>query len=273
MSTSAAETLQSLEILGVSKTFTTGGSNVQALAATDLTIRPHEFVSLLGPSGCGKSTLLRIMAGLTKATSGRVSLNGRTVTGPGPDRGMVFQAYTLFPWRTVLRNITFGLEQQGRKKSESRRTADTYIDLVGLREFEHSYPSALSGGMKQRVALARALAAGPEVLLLDEPFGALDMQTRESMQDLLRSVWERTRTTVIMVTHDIDEAVLLSDRVVVMTGHPGVIQDIIPIQLPAARSSDTRLSQEFMSYRRKATLSLHGQPATEAEADAAGPVK
>ena len=264
MSTATAEALESLEIQGVSKTFTTHKSSVPALSATDLNVRPREFVSLLGPSCCGKSTLLRIIAGLTKATDGQVSINGREVTGPGPDRGMVFQAYTLFPWRSVLRNITFGLEQQGRRKPDARKVADEYIDLVGLRGFENSYPSALSGGMKQRVALARALAADPEVLLLDEPFGALDMQTRESMQDLLRKVWERTRTTVIMVTHDIDEAVLLSDRVVVMTGRPGVIQEIIPIELPVERTGQTRLSEEFMRYRRKATLALHGQPVDEA---------
>lgn len=263
MSTATTETLESLEISGVSKTFTAHRKEVQALLPTDLSVRPREFVSLLGTSGCGKSTLLRIVAGLSRPTRGTVSINGRAIDGPGPDRGMVFQAYTLFPWRTVLRNITFGLEQQSRLKSQFRsrsarlEIARKYIDLVGLSGFEDAYPSALSGGMKQRVALARALAADPEVLLLDEPFGALDMQTRESMQDLLRSVWERTHTTVIMVTHDIDEAVLLSDRVIVMAGHPGSVRKEIQIGLPSKRDAQTRLSQEFMEYRRDATVALH----------------
>jgi len=259
MTSSTLTALDNLEISGVSKTFTSRGHSVHALAPTDLSIKPREFVSLLGTSGCGKSTLLRIVAGLEKPTTGTVSVNGRLVQRPGPDRGMVFQAYTLFPWRTVLSNITFGLEQQDKKRGECIEIAQQFVDLVGLRGFENSYPAALSGGMKQRVALARALAADPEVLLLDEPFGALDMQTRETMQDLLRQIWERTHTTVIMVTHDIDEAVLLSDRVVVMSGRPGVVREIIDVGLGPVRDADTRLSEEFLTYRRQATLALHAK--------------
>lgn len=241
----------------VSKVFTPHGSVVTALSGIDLSISDGEFVSLLGTSGCGKSTLLRIIAGLETATSGSVSVDGRVVDRPGADRGMVFQAYTLFPWRTVLRNITFGMEQRGVRRRQAMAAAQEYVELVGLSGFEDVYPSSLSGGMKQRVALARALAADPQVLLLDEPFGALDMQTRESMQDLLRQVWERTHKTVVMVTHDVDEAVLLSDRIVIMVGQPGVVRQTIDVELGEQRDAETRFSPEFLEYRRSAAHALH----------------
>ena len=192
-------------------------------------MRSKEFLTLLGTSGCGKSTLLRIIGGLETASSGTISYKQQELRGAGSDRGMVFQNYTLFPWLTVLENIEFGLKQKNVPAKERREIAEKYVDLVALRGFESLYPKSLSGGMKQRVAIARALANDPDILLLDEPFGALDMQTRELMQELLLNVWQQSPKTIIMVTHDIDEAILLADRVVVMSARPGRVREIIDL--------------------------------------------
>lgn len=240
----------------LSKTFETKRGVVHALDSIDLTVHPQEFISLLGTSGCGKSTLLRIMAGLEEPTAGSVSFDGQRVRGPGRDRGMVFQSYTLFPWLSVIDNIAFGLREQGMGRKARREIAQQYTELVGLQGFEHQYTTTLSGGMQQRVALARALANEPKALLLDEPFGALDMLTRETMQELLLGIWQRAPKTVVMVTHDVDEAILLANRVVVMSARPGRIREVIDIDLGPERSSEVRLSEEFIEYKRRATALL-----------------
>lgn len=211
-------------------------SGTEALQNVSFDVEDGEFVCLLGPSGCGKTTLLRIIAGLETQTSGDITLNGVFITGPDPKRGMVFQQYSLFPWRTVIDNVTFGLEMQGIDKAESRRSVEKYIELVGLKQFKNSYPYELSGGMQQRAAIARALANEPEVLLMDEPFGALDAQTRNILQDELLRIWEQRHVTFIFVTHSVDEAVVLSDRIVVMTARPGKIKEIVEVDLPRPRS-------------------------------------
>lgn len=235
-----------------------------ALDNVDLEIAPGEFHTLVGPSGCGKSTILDLIAGLTKPTTGRVTVGGSTVTAPGPDRGVVFQQYTLLPWRTAAANVEFALEAVGGlNKAERRKRALEYLDLVGLAEFAHRYPRELSGGMKQRVAIARGLSYEPGVLLMDEPFGALDAQTRESLQEELVSIWERTGTTIVFITHDIDEAVFLGQRVSVMTGRPGRISKTYEIELD--RSGDVRSSAAFASYRHEIWTLLRDQTHATAE--------
>jgi NitT/TauT family transport system ATP-binding protein len=203
------------------------GRPVLALEDVSLEVRPREFVALLGPSGCGKSTLLYLIGGFLPTETGRIVINGGPVTGPGPDRGIVFQHFALFPWKTVRANILYGLERQGMAREEREKRAQAFIDLVGLSGFEDSYPSQLSGGMKQRTAIARTLAFDPEILLMDEPFGALDAQTRSLMQSELLSIWQRTPKTVIFVTHDVQEAVYLAERVFVMSARPGRIKAIV----------------------------------------------
>ncbi|MDF2870127.1 MAG: transporter related protein [Anaerocolumna sp.] len=210
-----------------------------ALKDFSLSVKEGEFIAVVGPSGCGKSTLLDIVAGLTKPKSGNINIGGKRVTGPALDRGFVMQGYALFPWRTVLKNVEFGLELKHIPRRLRVGIAQQYISLVGLEQFEDRYPYELSGGMKQRVAIARALAYDPEVLLMDEPFAAVDAQTRENLQDELIRIVEKTNKTVIFVTHSIDEAVLLADRVVVMTCNPGSVKEIIPINLPKPRSNAT----------------------------------
>lgn len=248
-----------LVISGVTKDFIIRNKAVNALQEINLTVKHHEFVSILGTSGCGKSTLLRIIGGLEKPTTGKVLMEGREMKGPGADRGMVFQAYTLFPWLTVSQNIEFGLKERGVAAAERQRITQKYIEVVGLKKFENAYPKALSGGMKQRVAIARALANDPEVLLLDEPFGALDMQTRGVMQELLLNVWQQSPKTIIMVTHDIDEAIFLADRVIVMTAHPGSVKEIINVDLPRPRDYMIRTSPEFMAYKKQAMQLIHDE--------------
>lgn len=248
-----------LVISGVTKDFIIRNKAVNALQEINLTVKHHEFVSILGTSGCGKSTLLRIIGGLEKPTTGKVLMEGREIKGPGADRGMVFQAYTLFPWLTVAQNIEFGLKERGVAAAERQRITQKYIEVVGLKKFENAYPKALSGGMKQRVAIARALANDPEVLLLDEPFGALDMQTRGVMQELLLNVWQQSPKTIIMVTHDIDEAIFLADRVIVMTAHPGSVKEIINVDLPRPRDFMIRTSPEFMAYKKQAMQLIHDE--------------
>ena len=218
-----------------------------ALAHVDLDVYAGEFVCLLGPSGCGKTTLLNAIAGFVEPTSGHIEVGARAVDGPGPDRGVVFQEYALFPWLTVLDNVAYGLREQGMPRAEREAIAHRYVAQVGLDGFAHRHPQELSGGMRQRVALARALAIRPRILLMDEPFGALDEQTRFLLQESLLGIWERERVTVLFVTHSIEEAVFLSDRVVVMTARPGRVKDIVSVDLPRPRD---RTSEDFNTIRR-----------------------
>lgn len=244
------KTEQELVIKGVSRTFpgVHGGKPTLALQETDLIIPKNDFVTILGPSGCGKSTLLRIVAGLDKPSTGTVTLEGQPVKGPSADRGMVFQSYTLFPWLTIRQNVGFGLREKGVPEKQAREIVDNYIDKVGLRGFENHWPKQLSGGMQQRTAIARALANDPKILLLDEPFGALDNQTRGLMQELLLGIWEREQKTVIFVTHDIEEAIFMATRVVTMTARPGKIKSITPVDIEHPRSYQVKASPEFSNF-------------------------
>ncbi|NLS03880.1 ABC transporter ATP-binding protein [Rhizobium sp. P32RR-XVIII] len=253
--------MSELVIKGVSRTFpgVRGGQPTLALQPTDLDIPRNDFVTILGPSGCGKSTLLRIIAGLDRPTTGTVTLEGREVKGPGADRGMVFQSYTLFPWLTVRDNVGFGMREKGVPEKEKKEIVDSYIDKVGLRGFENHWPKQLSGGMQQRTAIARALANNPKILLLDEPFGALDNQTRGLMQELLLGIWEREQKTVIFVTHDIEEAVFMASRVVTMTARPGRIKSITPVDLPHPRHYTVKASPEFSALRLKLTEEIRSE--------------
>jgi len=225
-----------LEIRGLYKLFYSDGKEMEALHNINLSIEENEFVCFIGPSGCGKTTLLRIIAGLEEPSSGTVTLAGDPIKGPGPERGMVFQEYSLFPWRTVLDNVAFGLELKGVPAAERQARGRQYLKMVGLERFEARYPHELSGGMKQRVAIARALVNDPRALLMDEPFGALDAQTRNIMQSELLRIWEEKRKTVVFVTHSVDEAIYLADRIVIMSARPGRIKDIIEISLPRPRN-------------------------------------
>ncbi|MFO1302686.1 MAG: ABC transporter ATP-binding protein [Burkholderiales bacterium] len=229
-----------------------GGAPTQALTPTSLEVADNDFITILGPSGCGKSTLLRIVAGLDKPTEGQVLLDGTRVAGPGADRGMVFQSYTLFPWLTVRENICFGLRERGVEPSRQDEIARHWIGKVGLAGFERHYPKMLSGGMQQRTAIARALANDPAILLLDEPFGALDNQTRSLMQELLLALWETERKTILFVTHDIEEAIFMANRVVVMSARPGRIKADIAVDLPHPRHYTIKTSPAFSAL--KATL-------------------
>ena len=232
-----------------------------ALKDIDLEVRKGEFLVLVGPSGCGKSTFLDIVAGLAHPTSGTIHIDGKKVTGPALDRGIVLQGYALFPWRTVRQNVEFGLEIKKVPKRDRAAISDNYIHLVGLDGFADRYPHELSGGMKQRVAIARALAYDPEVLLMDEPFAAVDAQTRESLQDELLRIWEATGKTILFVTHSIEEAVFLGDRVAVLTPNPGTLREIVKIDLPRPRhNSDARSSAEFGWVRRKIRELLQNAP-------------
>lgn len=247
-----------LEIKDLSKSFAkTGHETVDAFRDISLTVRDGEFVSIVGPSGCGKSTLLYIVAGFIASTRGSVTVDGTEIRGPGTDRGIVFQEYALFPWRTVLGNVTYGLERAGYSKRDRVALAMEGIKGVGLAGFEHRYPKDLSGGMKQRVAIARTLVCSPDVILMDEPYGALDSQTREEMQDQLLAIWREIGTTVIMVTHDVTEAVYLSQKVVVMTGRPGTIKAEIPVSISHDRPRDEiMVSEEFQSVRNEVWLTV-----------------
>ncbi|MBI1921003.1 MAG: ABC transporter ATP-binding protein [Geobacter sp.] len=250
-----------------------GPHDFVALQEISLEVQKGEFVALVGPSGCGKSTLLDILAGLAKPNSGAVFIDGKQVTGPALDRGIVLQGYALFPWRTVRQNVEFGLEIKKVAKGERREISTRFIDLVGLKGFEDRFPHELSGGMKQRVAIARALAYDPEVLLMDEPFAAVDAQTRETLQDELLRIWEETRKTIIFVTHSIEEAVFLADRVAVLTANPGTVREIVPIDLPRPRqNSDIRSSPEFGWTRHKIWELLQNQPPADHRAGEQRPV-
>jgi NitT/TauT family transport system ATP-binding protein len=236
-----------------------GGKPVTALDRISLDVAEEEFSVIVGPSGCGKSSLLRLVAGLIEPSAGTISLDGKIVTRPGRDRGMVFQSYTLFPWLTVQDNVEFGLKLGGMAVAERKRIAKRYIEQVGLEGFEKSYPKQLSGGMMQRVALARALANDPEILLMDEPFGALDSQTRSLMQELLLNIWEQSHKTVLFITHDIDEAILLGDRVHVMTARPGRIKEVVEIDIPRPRNVDVLTSIEFIAIKRRIMALIHDE--------------
>ena len=240
-----------LVVDGVTLRYGTGEKSVLALDTVSLNIRPNEFTVIVGPSGCGKSSLLYLVAGLQEVTSGQILVSGKAVDGPGPDRGMVFQSYTLFPWLTVRNNIEYGLKRKGIAPGERRKIVDRYVQEVGLSGFADHYPKQLSGGMMQRVAIARAMANDPVILLMDEPFGALDSQTRHTMQKLLLRVWEHEQKTVCFVTHDIDEAILLGDRVLVMTARPGKIKEEVMITIPRPRSPDIALEPEFIALKRR----------------------
>jgi ABC-type nitrate/sulfonate/bicarbonate transport system ATPase subunit len=246
---------------GVARVFpgVRGASPVRALEPTRLEVAENDFITILGPSGCGKSTLLRIVAGLDRPSAGRVLLGGREVRGPGPDRGMVFQSYTLFPWLTVRENIAFGLVEKGAASPAIRETVEAYLDKVGLRGFENHYPKQLSGGMQQRTAIARALANDPAILLLDEPFGALDNQTRALMQELLLGIWERERKTVLFVTHDIEEAIFMASRVVVMSARPGRIKAEVPVDLPHPRHYTMKTSPDFTALKARLTEEIRAE--------------
>jgi NitT/TauT family transport system ATP-binding protein len=240
-----------LEVRGVSKSFRQHGESLPVLQDFSLAVEDLEFVVLLGPSGCGKSTLLRIIDGIEDCDSGSIMLNGRDVTGTSAGgRGMVFQSFELFPWRTALGNIEFGLEVAGVGKAERREQARHYINLVGLTKFERSYPHQLSGGMQQRVGIARALAIKPDLLLMDEPYGALDVQTRDLLQIELLRIWEAERKTVVFVTHSIEEAIFLADRIVVMTPRPGRIDRIIEVPFGRPRDESIKATPEFLEMRR-----------------------
>jgi len=247
--------MSKLRVEDVSRVFpgVRGGQPTRALEPTHLTVEDNDFITILGPSGCGKSTLLRIVAGLDRPTTGRVLLDGQEVSQPGPDRGMVFQSYTLFPWLSVRENIAFGLREKGVPANEQAEIVNRFIAQVGLKGFENHFPKQLSGGMQQRTALARALANDPKILLLDEPFGALDNQTRALMQELLLGIWEADRKTVLFVTHDIDEAIFMANRVLVMTARPGRVKCDIPIDLPHPRHYTVKTTPEFAALKARLT--------------------
>jgi NitT/TauT family transport system ATP-binding protein len=238
-----------VNVRGFGLSYATADGEVQAVSNVDLYVKPGEFVSILGPSGCGKSTLLNALAGFLKPTRGSVEVDGAPVRGPGADRGMIFQHYSLFPWKTVVENVEFGLKMKGMEATTRRAAARTLLGLTGLSDFENHYPDRLSGGMKQRVGIVRALATGPRILLLDEPFGALDAQTRLIMQQILTNIWQQLRISVLFVTHDIDEAIFLSDRVYVMSAKPGRIKAIVPVTLPRPRDPEIVLDVAFARLR------------------------
>jgi NitT/TauT family transport system ATP-binding protein len=249
----------------VTRTYDVGGEVFHALGGVDLEIADQEFVTIVGPSGCGKSTMLNILAGLDEPTSGRVTVDGEPVSGPSPDRGVIFQQYALFPWLTVRKNVEFGLKIAGLGAEERRRRAEHFIDLVGLTQFADAYPKTLSGGMKQRCAIARAYAVDPQVLLMDEPFGALDALTRVTLQEQLLQTWSQEKRTVAFITHDVDEAVFLANRVIVMAARPGRIHEIVPVDLPYPRTEEVRLSPEFAEIRNRVWHAVyHQQPAQAA---------
>ena len=252
--------MSSVSIQAVSRTFEGHkGQRTQALLPVDFEVRDNDFVTILGPSGCGKSTLLRIVAGLDHATSGRVLLDGVPVEGPGADRGMVFQSYTLFPWLTIEQNIRFGLRERGMPEAQQKERAAYFIAKVGLRGFEQHFPKQLSGGMQQRTAIARALANDPKILLMDEPFGALDNQTRVLMQELLLGIWESERKTVLFVTHDIDEAIFMANRVAVFSARPGRIKTELAVDLPHPRHYTINTSPEFMDLKARLTEEIRAE--------------
>ena len=248
-----------LSVRDLDKTFpTSDGPNV-VFDNVSLDVHRREFISVIGPSGCGKSTLVRIIAGLDEASGGEVLLDGQPVCGPGPDRGMVFQSYTLFPWLTVKRNIMFGPLVRNKSAAIAERDARAWLKMVGLSKFENSYPHELSGGMKQRVAIARALANQPRILVMDEPFGALDAQTRCKMQSYLLQIWRQVDVTILFITHDLEEAIYLSDRILVLGTNPGGVRELIENAVPRPRSAEQFLSPEFLALKARLDELIHAQ--------------
>jgi len=259
--------MATIELRRLSKVFKAGfrgERDVHALSSVSFTVRHGELTCLVGPSGCGKTTILRIIAGLEQPTSGVVLLDGKSIIAPSRDCGMVFQEFALLPWRTVLENIELGPEIQGVARETRRKVADHYLQLVGLRGFENKYPRELSGGMKQRVAIARSLANDPKVLLMDEPFGSLDAQTRNIMQEELLDIWSKTGKTIVFVTHSVDEAVYLADRVVLLTARPASVREIFEVRLPRPRD---RLHYEFMNMRAEILTALREEVKQEKQVD------
>jgi NitT/TauT family transport system ATP-binding protein len=249
-------------VLGIDKLgkdFVGARGPVSALSEVSFDVHKKEFVSVIGPSGCGKSTLIRILAGLEAPTRGRVLLDGASVHGPGAERGMVFQGYTLFPWLTVQDNVMFGPRLRGLGKGAARAKAHEWLELVGLTKFAEHYPDQLSGGMKQRVAIARALANQPRILLMDEPFGALDAQTRAEMQAHLIRIWDSVDLTVLFITHDLDEAVYLADRIVVLAAHPGRVHEVIEVPVPRPRERGQQLSGSFLATKNRLESLIYGR--------------
>ncbi len=246
-----------MRLSAVSRVFDSAQGPVQALSKISFDVRKRELISVIGPSGCGKSTLIRIVAGLETCSGGSITIDGKEVGEPGADRGMVFQGYTLFPWLSVKQNVMFGPRMKGLPKAKAQRAAMDWLDVVGLTKFADHYPAQLSGGMKQRVAIARALANEPRILLMDEPFGALDAQTRSSMQAHLLKIWETVDVTILFITHDLDEAIYLSDRIVVLGAHPGRILEIIDVPVARPRSTDQFLSGHFLATKKRLEQLIH----------------
>ncbi|AND85345.1 ATP-binding cassette domain-containing protein [Clostridium tyrobutyricum] len=258
-------TLANSKLLGknVTKIYKGKKKSTLAIQKTNFEILDNEFVCIVGPSGCGKSTLLKMIAGLDDVSEGSIFLDGKQLSGPGADRGVVFQSYSLFPWMTVEKNIKFGLKLKKMPNVKIDEIVNKYLGLIGLTQFRKCLPKELSGGMKQRVAIARALANSPEILLMDEPFGALDPQTKSKMQLLMRQIWQKEKTTIIFITHDIEEAVFLSTRVYVMGTNPGRIISEVPVYLPYDRDLDLKDTREFIELRRKVTKILHSGESEE----------
>lgn len=252
-----SDAVPKLAAIALSKKF----AQLSVLENINFQVEANEFVCIVGASGCGKSTLLNIIAGLIPPTSGQVLVDGKIVFGPGADRGMIFQNYSLFPWLTVADNIGFGLELKKISPAAKKEQINYFLEVVGLSKFAQAYPKELSGGMKQRVAIARSLANQPEVLLMDEPFGALDAQTKEQMQQFLFQLWQQTSTTILMITHDVEEAIFLSQRIYVMTANPGRIKEEIPINLPQNRDLEIKLSPEFLAIKKTVIHALRGMAA------------
>lgn len=248
-----------LDVQALTKSY----GNHTVLDQISFQVHRREFLSVVGPSGCGKSTLIRIIGGLDSRTRGEVLLHGKPVRGPGSDRGMVFQGYTLFPWLTVKKNVMYGLQTAGKSSSEASVEAREWIDLVGLSKYENAYPHQLSGGMKQRVAIARALANRPSILLMDEPFGALDAQTRARMQGYLLQIWRQVDVTIIFVTHDLEEAIYLSDRILVLGANPSQVCEHMEVPVPRPRSNSQFLSGEFLATKRRLEELIHGSSVPE----------
>jgi len=255
-----------LEVRDLHKRFhAQDGSEIDALSGVSFDVHRREFLCVIGPSGCGKSTLVRMLAGLDSPTSGHILVDGKEPHGPGADRGMVFQGYTLFHWLTVRRNVMFGLESKGVGRDKAEADARFWIDMVGLTPFIDAYPHQLSGGMKQRVAIARSLATQPRVLLMDEPFGALDAQTRCTMQSYLHQIWQNVNVTIVFITHDLDEAVYLADRIIVLAAHPGRIQEIIEVPVPHPRTPDQLTDPRFIATRARIDELIHPRTAHATE--------
>ena len=246
-----------LDVRGLGKIYQSRAGETVALEDISFQTHRREFCCVLGPSGCGKSTLIRILAGLEQPSSGQVLLDGKPVTGPGADRGMVFQGYTLFPWLTVKKNVMFGLSLRGMSSTQAEQEARSWISMVGLSRFENAYPAQLSGGMKQRVAIARSLANQPRILLMDEPFGALDAQTRCQMQAHLLEIWKNVDVTILFITHDLEEAIYLADRILVLKAHPGRVDELIEVPVPHPRSAAQFLSPAFLATKKRLEELIH----------------